>query len=58
MSLLLYFHIKCITDKTKQMTDQKVLITNYMIKGNGILWRIGELVYNPIDKRITNSLKA
>ena len=48
------------------MTDQKVLITNYMIKGNGILWRIGELVetgnwklvYNPIDKRITNSLKA
>ena len=44
MSLPLYFHIKCITDKTKQMTDQKVLITNYMIKGNGILWRIGELV--------------
>ena len=54
MSLPLYFHIKCMTDKTKQMTDRKVLITNYMIKGNRILWRIGELVYNPIDNGIIN----
>ena len=45
------------------MTDQKVLITNYMVKGNGILRRkesgeLGETVYNPTDKRITNCLKA
>ena len=46
------------------MTDQKVLITNQMIKGNGIgeLVLVGtgnwKLVYNPIDKRITNCLKA
>ena len=46
------------------MIDQKLLITNYMIKGNGIgelvLVETGnwKLVYNPIDQRITNCLKA
>ena len=31
------------------MTDQKVLITNYMIKGKWNLVETGGLVYNPID---------
>ena len=47
------------------MTDQKVLITNYMVRemelGNWY-WKLEtgnwKLVYNPIDKRITNCLKA